>query len=308
MIGKLFPFGYAVPDSAQTLETLMSDAKTLLIDTRYKPYCSWSNEWKQEFLRDKYKQRYRFAGTVLGNMNYKGGFIQIANPDVGIHGLLMYLQEGYNLVVMCGCKRYKDDEGNPICHRAEICDRVLEQLPDVEIVQHPVHEDSNMFMQKEWIPQEGMIPAISSQQPFPSAIAQGKKTIELKTWATRYRGMIAIHAGKQWYGGVKLPGRVTEEKIQPIKNALKRMSMSGKIADYPMGAIIAVARLVACRHLTSDEYKALQNEHRSDAAWEPNEYAWFFEDVRQLDTPIETRGYLGLFPVSATILNSVVTQ
>ena len=308
MIGTLIPFGYAIPGSVQLLETLMQDERVLLIDTRRKPYCNWSNEWQQDTLQAKYGSRYRFAGGYLGNINYKGGPIQIANPTVGIPGLLSYLREGYSLIVMCACKRYKDDEGKPVCLRAEICDRVLEQLPDVEIVQHPVHEDSNMFMQKEWIPQEGMIPATSSQQPFPSAIAQGKKTIELKTWATRYRGMIAIHAGKQWYGGVKLPGRVTEEKIQPIKNALKRMSMSGKIADYPMGAIIAVARLVACRHLTSDEYKALQNEHRSDAAWEPSEYAWFFEDVRQLDTPIETRGYLGLFPVSATILNSVVTQ
>lgn len=42
------------------------------------------------------------------------------------------------------------------------------------------------------------IPALSLRQPFAWAILHAGKTIENRTWATRYRGRIRIHAAKTW--------------------------------------------------------------------------------------------------------------
>ena len=157
------------------------------------------------------------------------------------------------------------------------------------------------YMQTEWFPQAGMFPCLSISQPFATAIAQGKKTIELRKWGTRYRGLIAIHAGLSWYGGVKFDGKTKNDSyaIDAIKRAAIRMGTPANVSEYPTGAIIATARLVACKRLTEEEYEELDNEHMSDAAWDSREYAWMFDRVEPLALPVVTRGYLGLFSVDA---------
>jgi len=38
--------------------------------------------------------------------------------------------------------------------------------------------------------------ALTISQPYASLIASGEKWVENRTWATRYRGPLAIHAGR----------------------------------------------------------------------------------------------------------------
>jgi len=45
-----------------------------------------------------------------------------------------------------------------------------------------------------------MLKAITILQPWASLIACGAKQIETRSWATKYRGQLAIHAGKQKSG------------------------------------------------------------------------------------------------------------
>ncbi|MFN6025464.1 MAG: ASCH domain-containing protein, partial [Planctomyces sp.] len=42
--------------------------------------------------------------------------------------------------------------------------------------------------------------ALSIRQPFASLIAAGKKTVELRTWYTHYRGPLLICAAKSATG------------------------------------------------------------------------------------------------------------
>ena len=126
-MSKIIPFGYATPNAAERLATLMSDPLMLLIDTRYSP-CSRHSQWQQEALQEQYGKRYRWAGQYLGNINYKGGPIEIVNPETGIRGLKMYLDKGYSLILLCACKHYEQ------CHRKVICDLVREHVPCVEVV------------------------------------------------------------------------------------------------------------------------------------------------------------------------------
>lgn len=68
---------------------------------------------------------------------------------------------------------------------------------------------------------------ITIKQPFASLIAEGYKEYEFRTWKTKYRGAILIHAGK----GVD-------------KEAMKRFSYLN--LDYPSGCIIAKAKITDC--------------------------------------------------------------
>ncbi|AJQ27510.1 hypothetical protein [Pelosinus fermentans] len=63
------------------------------------------------------------------------------------------------------------------------------------------------------------------------------------SWATKYRGLIAIHAGKQWPDIVKDQNRQQPESIH---KALCWKGGFSKFADLPLGSVIAVADLIDC--------------------------------------------------------------
>ena len=77
--------------------------------------------------------------------------------------------------------------------------------------------------------------AITIKQPYASLIAAGIKTYEFRTWKTKYRGELLIHAGK----GVD-------------KKAMEKFKKYN--LDYPSGCIIAKVNLVDCV-LIDDEMK-----------------------------------------------------
>jgi hypothetical protein len=165
----------------------MQDSKTLLIDTRYTPWSRNTPEWRKESLQAKYGERYRFAGKFLGNVNYSnGGPIRLANPVTGIKGLTQYLNEGHDIIILCGCPEFE------LCHRKVIVDLLKGAMPDVEVV-HPGIT-----------PSPGMGFCISIMEPWYWIIMNGKllqehgippKLIENRTWTTKYRGSIFLRAG-----------------------------------------------------------------------------------------------------------------
>ncbi|MHC4647013.1 MAG: ASCH domain-containing protein, partial [Planctomycetota bacterium] len=106
---------------------------------------------------------------------------------------------------------------------------------------------------------------------------------ENRRWPTSYRGPLAIHAGK---GTQYLTRR--------------------ELADYPSGAIVAVADLVACLPLRTVRERGrsgvldrldisvadfLAHEH-TEGPW-----CWILNDAAQLATPLPCRGSQGLWGV-----------
>lgn len=125
---KVFPIGYSSLGAQERVNALLSYPRTLLVDTRLKPYCKWSEDFCKEALELKYGERYRWAGKYLGNENYQGGPIKLADPAMGIRGLVKYLSEGHDLLLLCQCREFSK------CHVSHICTMLLEKLPDVEVV------------------------------------------------------------------------------------------------------------------------------------------------------------------------------
>jgi uncharacterized protein (DUF488 family) len=141
MSNRVYPVGYSTFGSEQLIAQLMNDPHTLIIDTRYKPY-SWRPEWRSEALRAKWGKRYRVAGSYLGNTAYNTHQrigdspypveIKIAKLGTGIRGLVQYLTEGHDLILLCQCADYS------VCHRKVIIDALIEACPGVEVIMQEV--------------------------------------------------------------------------------------------------------------------------------------------------------------------------
>lgn len=121
--------------------------------------------------------------------------------------------------------------------------------------------------------------AISIKNPYAQLIAQGLKTLEIRTWKTNYVGDILICASKTcvYMYDVRL-----NEKLIDSTSFVKKMYKD-------MGFAVAVATLTGCRLMTPED---------EDAAWceyKEGHYAWMLENPRPLGLPFLVSGKQGLF-------------
>lgn len=121
---------------------------------------------------------------------------------------------------------------------------------------------------------------ITIKQPFASLIAEGYKKYEFRTWKTKYRGDILIHAGK----GID-------------KAAMKKFEAFN--LSYPTGCIIAKAKLSDCVFIDSDMKQKLKQENSlvysgvvNDDDWEG--FGFYLENIEKID-PISINGKLSLW-------------
>lgn len=121
---------------------------------------------------------------------------------------------------------------------------------------------------------------ITIKQPFATLIAEGIKEYEFRTWKTKYRGEILIHAGK----GVN-------------KKAMKKFEKYN--LDYPSGCIIAKANLVDCVEINEEVRKMLDKKNPlvysnivKHKEW--NGYGFKLEGVKKIN-PIQVNGKLSLW-------------
>ena len=118
---------------------------------------------------------------------------------------------------------------------------------------------------------------LSICQPFAELIVQGKKTIELRKWNTKFRGEFLVHAAKN----------ILEEYC-------KRMKISPKTVTT--GAIIGKVNLVDVKKYDSDkELKADKKKHHSISDNTKNKYGFILENPKKLRVPIEYLGKLNFF-------------
>ena len=118
---------------------------------------------------------------------------------------------------------------------------------------------------------------LSVCQPFAELIVQGKKTIELRKWNTKFRGEFLVHAAKN----------ILEEDC-------KRMKISPK--KVTTGAIIGKVNLVDVKKYESDkELNKDKKKHHSVSKYTKNKYGFILENPKKLRVPIEYMGKLNFF-------------
>lgn len=87
--------------------------------------------------------------------------------------------------------------------------------------------------------------ALTIWQPWASLLACGVKKYETRSWATQYRGPIAIHAAKKNVVGTMLiPEQIRDEVRKHIEGVI-----GCEWKDLPVGAVIATAELVNVWHI-----------------------------------------------------------
>lgn len=123
----------------------------------------------------------------------------------------------------------------------------------------------------------GQMKALTVLQPWAWAIIHGPKRIENRTWFTRYRGPLAIHAG------------VSHARLGDEGELLPGMP---PYCELVYGAIIGTVDLVDCVRLV-------------DVAGRPfatGPWCWIIERPQALARPIPFRGRQGLYDIPDELL------
>ena len=120
---------------------------------------------------------------------------------------------------------------------------------------------------------------LTIRQHWATLIMQGYKRFEFRSWQTKYRGDLLIHAGK----GID-------------KEAMKRLAKYIP-KDMPKGKILGKVKLVDC--IKCDEnFKELYFKENKDIYAKSTfveKYAWQLDNIEVLDKPIEAKGKLSLW-------------
>lgn len=130
-----------------------------------------------------------------------------------------------------------------------------------------------------------MTAALTLSQPYASLVALGVKQIETRSWSTRHRGRLLIHAGRAKVDR-ELERRMLDRELLPW-----RWTGPGT----PLGVIVAVAQLVDVRPVTPELRDALTPLELELGDYAPGRYAWLLADVTPLPTPVPARGRLMLW-------------
>lgn len=112
--------------------------------------------------------------------------------------------------------------------------------------------------------------ALSLKQPYASWVAEGKKTIETRTWRTKYRGALLICSSKAFHEDFD--------------------STDPHVKFLPLGMALATVNLLDCRPMVEGDEEAACCELYDGA------YAWILTGVKRI-TPFPVKGQLSIFEV-----------
>lgn len=133
----------------------------------------------------------------------------------------------------------------------------------------------------------GTMRVISIRQPWATLVALGAKRRETRSWPTRYRGQIAIHAS------AGMPTRSKEACSLPlVKDILTRAGYKSW-RDLPRGVILAVGTITDVQEISPANTPPSPEFDFGD--YTPGRFQWFLSDVRLLANPIPAKGSLGLW-------------
>lgn len=140
--------------------------------------------------------------------------------------------------------------------------------------------------------------ALTICQPYAHLIASGAKRVENRTWPTKHRGLIAIHAGKS---------RTWLDTGESETSEGRHSNYGIPVSRMVFGAVVAIANLVDCVLLDAGhidyqrardaKYPWLASHEHANGPW-----CWILEDVKPLARAVPWRGAQGLFDIPDEVL------
>lgn len=122
----------------------------------------------------------------------------------------------------------------------------------------------------------GSVPAVSIQQPWADRILFAGKDIENRTWASKHRGWVLIHAG-----------------LTPDLDAINYTTLKNLKASNRLGGIVGAVQIVGM-------------VRESASPWFHGPVGWQLAQPIALPALIPCRGKLSLFQVPPDVLAQVI--
>lgn len=278
-MSRIYTYGYAGSDPA-ALKSKAVELDAVVVDIRFQPF-SRDPRWRTKALAELLAPNYMWARS-LGNENYKnGGPIKLSHPEDGLR-MVRGVFPKHSVILLCVCRDWET------CHR-RVAAAYLGQAFGAPV---------------EHLPQlvtPAFLKALSLSPPWGTLVAIGAKRWETRSWATSYRGPLAIHQTK----GVADLSETDLRKLcqkEPFASTLFNAGYRNT-ASLPRGAIVSVVDLMDCIRITADN--APPEPERSFGDYSPGRFMWRLENNRPLAQPIPTRGYQQLWTPSGEVVEQL---
>jgi hypothetical protein len=130
---------------------------------------------------------------------------------------------------------------------------------------------------------------LTVRQPWATFLATGVKRFETRSWSTRYRGPLAIHASS------KFGQEERSACSDPLAaSALRRCGYTDPLVELPRGVILAIGVLSSVSR-TEELRGSIDVEESAFGCYLDNRFAWELRQVVLLAKPVVARGRLGLW-------------
>ncbi len=136
--------------------------------------------------------------------------------------------------------------------------------------------------------------AITIKQPWATLIALGEKKFETRSWQTKYRGPLAIHAGKS----------IDKDACENswIKGVLKEHGITS-YKDLPTGVVLATVELKDCYKVEAtlghvsvlSKGRTIEGLEVTFGDYTEGRYAWELDNLQVLSDPVVAKGQLSLW-------------
>lgn len=169
---------------------------------------------------------------------------------------------------------------------------------------------------------------LSLYEPWSTLMALGVKKIETRSWATKYRGWLAIQSSQV---GLNVDDLEHTCWIPEIREALEkepdinswlhcRPDLNGNRPNarrwqgrgaFPFGCIVAVVKLETCwptNTLSHTFPELLTASERSFGDYTEGRYGWITSDLFRLPSPIPFKARQGLCDVDSGALETIRAQ
>lgn len=149
-----------------------------------------------------------------------------------------------------------------------------------------------------------MSKALSLLQPWASLVVHGRKTIETRSWSTKYRGPLLIHASKRWTRADRALCYTAAFWPQ-----LRHLGMVDATRDLPRGCVIGRVELDVVREIVAaDDPNARERPvtlmvpppglELLFGDYTPGRFGWTLTDPVLFERPMFCAGRQGLFDLS----------